>query len=728
MRVAVALLLVIMLASTATGLEIESANAQQARTVPFYAHALPSGGLVLNASKAWSGVQFRSLRAGVNFTLAPAVGSDITILGSLSIRIYARSDVFTLGNIVVALTEMRSDGSTREVVPRISTPQGLDLRIIQLPFLLSRANTTISKGSTLILEAKFTGGSEKANPQIVFDDPRFPTGILLPTLNSIDVKVDIARDGVVVDPALFKVDSLNARVEMQVQLNITEPFGRYHVGNYTATLVETRTGRQIPVSLGLTSQTTYSLALSHDLTLGKGRYSLQVRGSDKSGNEFRVEEPIWVSVFHSLLLRVLDTLQRPVENATVTLRLAVTSWSAQTNSTGWATYTVPSSDIVGAYQVAVSWSGLSIDVSNDLRVEESGTVSVIFPIFDYGITVRMYFLPLPGAAVELLHDSIQVASGTTTVDGGFVFERIPQGVYTLRIRYLGTAYEVGVIVNENKSQLVIVPVPYTDEISLAIFLVAAASVTTAIVRRRTKVYPASFGYFNELTSGGLPHACLVIILGNTGSGKTVLAQTLAHKSLLAKKSCIYVATNEFPNHVRESMRTLGIPIDDYERDNKFVFIDCYSGFAGERSTEKYHVTAPTDLTTLGVRISACLDEMEDETDVYLDSLVPLLTSLKVEYVIGFVQTMGAKVKAKNGKFVSTLGTSVEKSSIVKVEETSDCVIETQLVEARMGQRRRLRIKKLRGKGYQDRWTPFTVESEKGITFFAPKPFNEHRAD
>jgi KaiC/GvpD/RAD55 family RecA-like ATPase len=74
------------------------------------------------------------------------------------------------------------------------------------------------------------------------------------------------------------------------------------------------------------------------------------------------------------------------------------------------------------------------------------------------------------------------------------------------------------------------------------------------------------------------------------------------------------------------------------------------------------------------------------------------------------------VKANGGKFCVTVGTGIEKADLTKLEESSDCVIETELQESGSGQRRRLRIKKLRDRPYIDRWTRFKVQQGKGIVF------------
>jgi KaiC/GvpD/RAD55 family RecA-like ATPase len=123
-------------------------------------------------------------------------------------------------------------------------------------------------------------------------------------------------------------------------------------------------------------------------------------------------------------------------------------------------------------------------------------------------------------------------------------------------------------------------------------------------------------------------------------------------------------------------------------------------------------------------LSKCLEMAGNGTDVYVDSLNPLITVLRIDYLINFLQTVGARVKANNGRLCVTVGTGIDQADLTKLEESADCVIETQLQESGGGQRRRLRIKKVRGKPYSDRWTRFRVEEAKGIIFLTHnKPRN-----
>jgi KaiC/GvpD/RAD55 family RecA-like ATPase len=94
----------------------------------------------------------------------------------------------------------------------------------------------------------------------------------------------------------------------------------------------------------------------------------------------------------------------------------------------------------------------------------------------------------------------------------------------------------------------------------------------------------------------------------------------------------------------------------------------------------------------------------------------MFTALQPGHVINFLQSIAARVKANGGKLCVTVGTGIDKADMMKLEENSDRVIETELQNSNHGQNRRLRIKKLRDSSYSDRWTRFQMEIGKGIIF------------
>jgi KaiC/GvpD/RAD55 family RecA-like ATPase len=169
------------------------------------------------------------------------------------------------------------------------------------------------------------------------------------------------------------------------------------------------------------------------------------------------------------------------------------------------------------------------------------------------------------------------------------------------------------------------------------------------------------------------------------------------------------------------MNTFGIAA---EGERRVIFIDAYSALSGTPSAEQYSVPSVTDLTGLGLTLSKCLEAAGEGTDVFLDSLNPMLAALRVDYLLNFLQSTAARVKANGGRFYVSVGLGIDKSDMTKLEEASDCVIETQVQDIKNGQRRRMRIKKLRGHPYDDKWTRFRVDSEKGIVYLSrtkPEP-------
>jgi KaiC/GvpD/RAD55 family RecA-like ATPase len=310
-----------------------------------------------------------------------------------------------------------------------------------------------------------------------------------------------------------------------------------------------------------------------------------------------------------------------------------------------------------------------------------------------------------------------VAQGKTDFAGEVTFGRTPAGNYTVFVSFLNSQSQTYLSVNASRAVQVSISTPYRNEMLIAFLVIVASSTSIVVVRRRGKLYPQSFVYFSSLTMGGLPDTCFTSITGNSGSGKSVLLESLAAEHLRQGKGCVYIVNTEYPSKIRENMVSLGMPSDDAMNSQKLLFVDSYSAIGGTASKEDYYVSSHTDLTGLGMRISSCLEKLGPGTDVYLDSIMPLLTALRVDYLLNFLQSIAAKVKANDGKLCLTVGAAIEKTDMAKLEEASDCVIETQLQESGKGQRRRLRIKKLRGKPYIDKWTSVQIQTEKGIVFF-----------
>jgi hypothetical protein len=252
-----------------------------------------------------------------------------------------------------------------------------------------------------------------------------------------------------------------------------------------------------------------------------------------------------------------------------------------------------------------------------------------------------------------------IAQTTSGLDGTTLFKRIAAANYTLDIKYLWNGFRTQLNVKDKGPITIAVPTPYKREL-LILTLVLVGAVTFSVVqRKRTKLYPQAFSYFDKLTSGGLPQTCFALIAGDSGSGKTVLLETLAARHFAAGR-CIFIMNSEYPTRIRENMTILGLWDADGQNGVKIQFIDAYSAVGGALSNEEFYVTSHTDLTDLGLKISKCLDRSGQRTDVYLDSLNPLLSALRIDYLLNFLQSIAAKVRRTTESYASPLGPELKK--------------------------------------------------------------------
>jgi len=240
-------------------------------------------------------------------------------------------------------------------------------------------------------------------------------------------------------------------------------------------------------------------------------------------------------------------------------------------------------------------------------------------------------------------------------------------------------------------------------------------------RRKKREYLAPFQHFYTLSGGPFASGSMVMIEGNTGSGKSLFAQQLMYDDLRSGKPCVFVSTADFPSKIRGGMKSLGFETDPYEGREYLRFVDCYSAEAGQPSQEKFYISSLSDLTSLGVKITSAISTPGEFPSVFFDSLTPLTPKSKPENIVSFAQAVGAKVRGVGGKAYFTVGSGTEPSILRNLEESSDCVIQMEAFEEKGIRRRRMRITKFRNRRFHEGWVTFTVEEGKGIIFYSKKP-------
>ena len=689
--------------------------------VVLYAHSYGDTA-ILNALPQWSGQKAADISKGITFRLNPVLGDNLHIYGGITFTLYLRASASFFGTIGIQVSELSKDGK-ETLVPNAKAPDNpltLDTRTVPVTFGVGIVDYEFQPGSSILLRIGVDQVFKPGIPLLVWDDTTTPTSLRLPAISPTRAQLQFIGH-----PSfghIFEADG-EGNQTVRIDANVRDAIGVYRFQSVAFKLTAPN-GNITTVQMNPSNSTDYSSLYSTTAELSQGGWQIGFVLRDLAGDSYEFNDNLWVTPFYPVMIQVVGSDGVSLQQATLNVTFENNAaWTSLTNQTGWGILSLPSSQIVGPLNITIHWLGTETLSSLDIV----GTSRFLFTILVYNPAVRVVMngLPVPVAHVTLYQFGV-VQQGYTGINGAVNFRTIPAGNYTVRVDYLFAAYEAPLSVRANDVTTLSVPLPHRTILLVSTLVLIGLATTLVVRRRRGKLYPRSFEYFNEITHGGLPDACFTVIVGDSGSGKSVLLNSLAGEHLASGKA-IYVTNTEYPEKIRENLVKLGVCRKEDVQQDRLIFIDAYSAVGGSSSKEEFSVSSYTDMTTLGLNISKCLQIVGPGADVYLDSLAALITVLRIDYLINFLQSVAAKVKANNGKFCVTIGSGIEKKDMAKLEEATDCVIETQLQESGSGQRRRMRIKKLRDRPYNDHWTRFQVQEGKGIILLTTsKPDNSSK--
>ncbi|MEM2897225.1 MAG: RAD55 family ATPase [Candidatus Bathyarchaeia archaeon] len=683
-------------------------------------------GNTLSINLATIKVQETDARAENIFTLDPPLGLQLRVYGSVFYRIWLRADRMIDGTLKISLLELTSTNKTIEVVPTMNAFVFISPNIRDYNLGIGVANHTFLKGSRIQLSIQFIPSNPLIPVQLYWNDWKTPTQVSIPCVDHVGMDLQtLGKNDKIF--SVFQVEDSQNSVPIKVRLNVSSPFGIGDITLPRIKVLDVETQNLIEensMKIDVQASKKYNAVYTHEILSPKGIYEIKVETQDLSKNKYEGSLKFWVAPFHKFLVKLIDDSKEPMSGIDVTiLKDSEAVWIGKSDQGGLVNASLPSSDVYGEYSVLVDWKGWNsmimdnIAIMNDLQVEEK------LPIYNPSFQLSLYGLPLPGIAVKLMKGDEVIANGLTDLRGIVEFKQIPTGNYKLVGYYLILSFTTDALVNSSGFNQLNFQAEFEGYHTYALILILALTVFTLIIKKRRKVYSHSYELIKALAGGAVPKASSIAIIGNSGSGKTVLLQTLLYDSLKNGNVCVFITNVEFPSKIIEGMKKLGMDVQAYYRSNKLIFIDAYSNLAGKQSSERYYVSSLSDLTALGIKISSCLNESRERVDVFLDSFTPMFTALKLEQILSFIHSIGAKVKGNDGGFYYTLGTSLKEDVITKIEEVSDCVIETILLGEGRKLKRRLRIKKIRGGKFVERWVEFSV-GDKGIVFYTNKPMDK----
>lgn len=143
---------------------------------------------------------------------------------------------------------------------------------------------------------------------------------------------------------------------------------------------------------------------------------------------------------------------------------------------------------------------------------------------------------------------------------------------------------------------------------------------------------------------GLTYGSQIMVEGNSGVGKTVLAGEFIKEGLRCGDTCVYVACDEPPEVMREHLLSFKVGTTAYEETGRLVFIDAYEE---DESTEKY---ALNDLRNLEKYFALETEVLRGygnrRVRLVVDSLSTLLTNLDITDILDFHRTRIKQLRKK----------------------------------------------------------------------------------
>jgi KaiC/GvpD/RAD55 family RecA-like ATPase len=224
-----------------------------------------------------------------------------------------------------------------------------------------------------------------------------------------------------------------------------------------------------------------------------------------------------------------------------------------------------------------------------------------------------------------------------------------------------------------------------------------------------------FEHLEEMIGGPIPRGSSLLLLGDPGSGKTVLSYELLHDELEAGRVCALLSYDAFPEDVQGRMGEFGWDIISHLRKGRLKIIDCYSGLAGQGEGA---LRDPSDLTELNIQVTSFITKSKNApVTLILDSLTPIFNGVEAKQAISFLQTVGAKVKKTGGLFILTATKgAIPEDAIAKIKSIVDGVVELALV--RTGRRgvRYLSVLKMERRRIASETALFEIERGRGLVF------------
>lgn len=204
----------------------------------------------------------------------------------------------------------------------------------------------------------------------------------------------------------------------------------------------------------------------------------------------------------------------------------------------------------------------------------------------------------------------------------------------------------------------------------------------------TKV-PTCITGLDEVTGGGLPMPGAIGLIGEAGSGKSLLARQISWNLLKQGFNVLYYSVDESADDVRNLMKDFDWDITRYEEEGRFTFIDIFSIGAevlkthADASIKEYIEQVYDFPKLLKEGQDLCLRKMAGKNLlIIIDSINPMLTLIDAKKTFQFLQTMKFITRASRSIGIAIMELGIHDP---KIEESCKQIADTIIEVRRVGE-------------------------------------------
>jgi KaiC/GvpD/RAD55 family RecA-like ATPase len=224
-----------------------------------------------------------------------------------------------------------------------------------------------------------------------------------------------------------------------------------------------------------------------------------------------------------------------------------------------------------------------------------------------------------------------------------------------------------------------------------------------------KRIPTGVPELDVLIEGGLREGKTYLVLGQPGTGKSILCLQFLVRGLMEKEKCLYVAIDEKPADVIDQATSLGWDLAPFIESKEFLILDA-SAYFGARAVD---AAKGVDVQRVTADLNAYIARM-GATRVVIDPVGPLLTSRNADQPRQLIYALQANTSTTN--LLTTYSADKQLRGVEEYLVAGTIVLDIELVKGRYN--RKLTIEKMRSTALQPAQYPFSIVADRGIVLQA----------